>query len=214
MLQEKEKKMVSDVMKALAKPIKLVNFTQEFECRFCKETRELLQEIAGLSDLVLLEVYNFKIDKQKVEHYKVDKIPATVIEGEKDYGVRYYGAPVGYEFATFLADMVNISKGETDLVPSTKEALKKIDKKVHLQVFVSPTCPYCPRAVSLAHKLAVESELVTADMIETSEFPHLVQKYQVMGVPKTVINETSFVMGAVPEEKMIEEITKAVRQVV
>jgi glutaredoxin-like protein len=139
MLQEKEKKMVADILKGVTKPVKLINFTQEVECQFCHETRQLLQEISELSDLVSLEVYDFQLDKNKVEQYKIDKIPATVIEGATDYGVRYYGAPVGYEFATLLADMVTISKRETDLKPQTKEALKGIDKKIHLQVFVTPT---------------------------------------------------------------------------
>jgi glutaredoxin-like protein len=139
MLQEKEKTMVADILKGVTKPVKLINFTQEVECQFCHETRQLLQEISELSDLVSLEVYDFQLDKNKVEQYKIDKIPATVIEGATDYGVRYYGAPVGYEFATLLADMVTISKRETDLKPQTKEALKGIDKKIHLQVFVTPT---------------------------------------------------------------------------
>lgn len=69
----------------------------------------------------------------------MDKIPATVIEGERDYGIRYYGAPVGYEFATLLTDIADVSKGESNLKPETKEALKKIDQKVHLQVFATPT---------------------------------------------------------------------------
>lgn len=139
MLQEKEKKMVADILKGVANPVKLINFTQEVECQFCRETRELLEEISELSDFVSLEVYNFKLDKNKVEQYRIDKIPATVIEGAVDYGVRYYGAPVGYEFATLLSDIVTISKGETDLKPQTRETLKGIDKKVHLQVFVTPT---------------------------------------------------------------------------
>jgi glutaredoxin-like protein len=139
MLQEKEKKMVADILKGVARPVKLINFTQEVECQFCRETRELLKEVSELSDLISLEGYDFQLDKNKVEQYRIDKIPATVIEGKVDYGVRYYGAPVGYEFATLLTDIVTISKGETDLKPQTKETLKGIDKKVHLQVFVTPT---------------------------------------------------------------------------
>jgi glutaredoxin-like protein len=212
MLQEKEKKMVAEILKRLERPVKLVYFTQELECPFCRETHQLVREISELSEMVSLEVYNFQLDKQKVEQYRVDKIPATVIEGQKDYGVRYFGAPVGYEFATFLADMVEVSKGRTDLKPETKEFLKKMDASVHLQVFVNPTCPYCPRAVSLAHKFAIESDHVTADMVESTEFPHLLQKYQVFGVPKTVINEEFSVSGAVPEEKIVEQITKAIQK--
>jgi len=139
MLQEREEKLVAEVFKELKNPVKLINFTQELECQFCRETRQLLTEVAGLSDKVSLEVYNFQLDRQKVEEYQVDKIPATVIEGERDYGIRYYGAPVGYEFATLLTDIADVSKGESNLTPETKEALKKIDQKVHLQVFATPT---------------------------------------------------------------------------
>jgi glutaredoxin-like protein len=139
MLQEREKKLVTEIFKDLKNPVKLVNFTQELECQFCRETRQLLEEVAGLSDKVSLEIYNFQLDKQKVEEYQVDKIPATVIEGKKDYGIRYYGAPVGYEFATLLTDMADVSRGESNLKPETKEALMKIDQKVHLQAFITPT---------------------------------------------------------------------------
>jgi glutaredoxin-like protein len=138
-LQEKEERLVVEVFKGLANPVKLIYFTQELECPMCRETRELLSQVSGLSDKVSLEVYNFQLDKQKVEQYRVDKIPATVIEGDIDYGVRYYGAPLGYELATLLTDMVDVSKGEADLKPEIKEGLKSIDQKVHLQVFVTPT---------------------------------------------------------------------------
>ncbi len=119
---------------------------------------------------------------------------------------------MGYEFASLLTDMVDVSKGETDLKPETKYALKKIDQKVHLQVFVTPTCPYCPKAVSLTHKFAIEGESITADMIEVTEFPHLVNRYGVLGVPKIIINEKFSLEGAVPEEEILSQITKAIHK--
>ncbi len=139
MLGENEKKLVAEVFKGLKNPVKLINFTQELECQFCRETREILLELAQQSDKISLEVCNFQLDKEKVEQYHIDKIPATVIEGEKDYGIRYYGGPFGYEFAALLIDLVDVSRGETDLKPETKEGLKKINQKVHLQVFATPT---------------------------------------------------------------------------
>ncbi len=84
MLQEKEKRLVREIFKGLKGSVKLINFTQELECEFCHQTKQLLTEVAELSDKVSLEVYNFQLDKEKVNQYKVDKIPATVIEGEKD----------------------------------------------------------------------------------------------------------------------------------
>ena len=60
----------------------------------------------------------------------------------------------------------------------------------------------------LAHRLAMESDWIRADMVEATEFPHLANKYQVYGVPRTVINETIQVEGAVPEPMFVEELMK------
>lgn len=62
----------------------------------------------------------------------------------------------------------------------------------------------------MAHKLAIESEHIRADMVEAMEFPHLANKYQVFGVPLTVINETTRVQGMVPESALVEALLKAV----
>lgn len=96
-----------------------------------------------------------------------------------------------------------------NLSQKTKDALKAIDKDIHIQVFVTPTCPYCPLAVRLGHQFALESSHIKADKVESSEFPHLTQKYNVFGVPKTVINDAFSVEGAVPEEIFLENVLKA-----
>ncbi len=124
----------------------------------------------------------------------------------KDYGIRLYGIPAGYEFATLLEDIRMVSRGEPALRPETLEALGRLTGPVRVQVFVTPTCPYCPRAVLLAHKLAMASDLVTGEMVEATEFPHLAQRYHVQGVPRTVINEVVHVEGAVPEQQLIMEL--------
>jgi glutaredoxin len=77
-----------------------------------------------------------------------------------------------------------------------------------MQVFVTPTCPYCPRAVILAHHMALVSDKVTADMVEAQEFPEMAQKYKVMGVPRTVINEKHHQEGAAPERMIIQLLQK------
>lgn len=140
LLQDKDKETVKTrFQEGLVNPVKLVNFTQALECEFCVETRRLVEEVAALSDKITLEVYNFAIDKEKVEEYKVDKIPAIAIIGEKDYGVRYYGIPSGYEFSSLIEDIIDVSKGEVELLPATKEALAGITEPLHFQVFVTPT---------------------------------------------------------------------------
>ena len=194
-------------------PVKLVMFTQANECQYCKETRQLAKEISELSDKISLDVYDQVADAEVVEQYNIDKIPAIAIvkDGDepRDYGIRLYGIPSGYEFSTLIEDIAMVSSGESGLSDATKTYLAELTQPLHLQVFVTPTCPHCPRAVRLAHMMAMESELVVGDMVEAMEFPHLSQKYQVMGVPRTVINEETFMEGAAPEAMLMGKVREA-----
>ena len=193
----------------LAGPARLVMFTQELECEYCKETRQLVEEIAQISDQLTAEIYDFVIDREKAEEYGIDKIPAIAVIGVEDYGVRFYGIPSGYEFTSLLQAIKTVSSGHPPLAEGTLEFLCGLEKPVHIQVFVTPTCPYCAGSVVLGHQMAVASPLVRADMVEATEFPHLAIKYQVMGVPRTVINETVHIEGAVPESMVLETLQKA-----
>lgn len=211
-LTEKDQQFVKNVFENLDKPVKLIMFTQELECQYCRETRQILEEISSLSEKIELQVCNFQIDKEMVEKYHIDKIPATVIEGDVDYGIRYYGIPSGYEFSSLLEDIVDVSRNDSGLSEQTRQALAQIDQPIHLQVFVTPTCPYCPKAVRLAHKLAIENKNITADMVEATEFPHLAMRYNVSGVPRTIINEHVPVEGSVPEKILVEKVVEAFHQ--
>ena len=103
----------------LAGPVRLLMFTQEFECEFCAETRQLVEEIAALSDQVTTEVYNFVVDKEKAEEFGIDKIPAIAALGAEDYGVRFYGIPSGYEFVSLLHAIKLVAAGKPDLSEET-----------------------------------------------------------------------------------------------
>ena len=139
MLQESDKKAVRERFSELQSDVKIINFTQTIECMYCSETRSLLEEIAGLSDKVSLDVYNFITDEEKVKEFNIDKIPATVIMGEKDYGIRFYGIPSGYEFSSLLGDISMISSGDSGLTQETKDQLHSLTDPMHLQVYVTPT---------------------------------------------------------------------------
>jgi predicted DsbA family dithiol-disulfide isomerase len=62
----------------------------------------------------------------------------------------------------------------------------------------------------LAHKLAIANPHVAADVVEVSEFPEVAQRYQIYGVPKTVINDRVEFEGALPEAAFVEQVLRAV----
>lgn len=212
LIPESQRRPIKERLDEMEGPVKLVMFTEEGpECPYCRETRQLLEELAELSDKLTAEVHTFQMEKELADKFGVDKVPAIVFlgEGDRDYGMRFYGIPTGYEFATLLEGILDVSRGSTALSERTKEVLRQLRRDVHIQVFVTPTCPYCPMAARLAHQMALEGERVRADVVEATEFPHLAARYHVYAVPKTVINEVLWVEGAVPEEHLLREVAKA-----
>lgn len=205
---------VRDLLAVVTSPVNLHLFTQEYECGYCKETRQIAEEVAELSDQVTLHVHDFVDDSALAESLQIDKIPAIAVMGanDQDYGIRFYGIPSGYEFTSLLEAIIAMGTGANDLDKSTLAFLDTLTEPLHLQVFVTPTCPYCPNAVVLAHRLAMASDKVTADMVEVTEFPHLGNRYNVMGVPRTVINEDTYIEGAVPESMLLEKLKAAAGQ--
>ncbi len=126
-------------LEVMVNPVKLIHFTQELNLEYGVEAKQLVQEVAALSDKLSAETYNFLLDKEKVAEYGVDKVPATVVRDGKDYGIRFYGIPAGYEFATLLDAIISVSRGESGLGEQSKEKLAKVTQPLHLEVFVTPT---------------------------------------------------------------------------
>lgn len=213
MLKEEDKVQIKKRLEEMDGKVTLLVFSQQVnvQCQYCSETETLVNELVALSDKLEAKILNFVTDKEEVEKYDIEKIPAIVIKGEKDHGIRYYGIPAGYEFATLLDTILMVSKGESQLSEQTKTQINDLKSDVHIQVFVTPTCPYCPRAAITAYQLAMENEHIKAETIEVSEFPHLGQKYGVMGVPKIVINETQHFEGALPESTFVQQVMTAVQ---
>jgi glutaredoxin-like protein len=195
---------------AMKSPVVLVHFTQQLECETCESAVRLMQDLVKLSDKLTLEVHNFQLERYVAAHYGVDKAPATVVVGDHDRGIRVYGLPSGYEFAVLLEAVLLVSTSDSGLSETTRAQIHLLERPVHLQVFTTPTCPYCPSAAHLAHRLAFESEQITADVIEATQFPDLSRLYRIRGVPHTVINGIASIGGAVPEEEFVEQVMAAV----
>lgn len=212
LMSDAVKRQAQMLLGKLANPVRLVVFTQEMECEHCRENRQLAEEVAALSDRLSLEVYNFLLDREKVEEFKPERVPCLIVAGEKDYGIRFYGVPAGFEFTTLLNTIQLVGRRDSGLQPATRERLAELKEPLAISVFVTLTCPYCPMVAGLAHRFALESDKVTADVIDAGEFVVLANLYNVTSVPKTVVNRQHQFEGAMPEQRFLEEVMKGVQQ--
>ena len=154
LLRDADREGLRKELAKLTTSVKLVFFTQALDCEYCDLTKQVLEEITSLTDKVLLEEHNFQVAKQAVFDYKIARVPAIAIirleqpkilvtgnekPVERDYGIRYYGVPAGFEFAALISDIMDVSAGESGLSTQTKSMLKQLQQPVHLQVFSTPT---------------------------------------------------------------------------
>jgi glutaredoxin-like protein len=186
--------------------VRLIFFEQSIGCDTCAPTRRALRQIAESDDNVTLETLNLVLDKEKAAEYGIDRVPAVIVAAPGRDRIRYYGAPLGSEQPTLLEAIRRTATGETGLSEQTRARLKTLTAPVRLQVFFTPTCVYCPQMVALANQLAVESPLISTVAVDATQYPDLVRKYAISGVPKTVIDDSIEVMGAVTEDELVSAI--------
>jgi glutaredoxin-like protein len=192
--------------KEFKEPVTVRLFSQAIGCESCQTVEELLKELADVvgEDKIRYEVYSPVLDKEMAEKYGVDRIPTIVIEGDKDYGIRYIGLPAGLEFSTLVQGILQVSKRKPNLSEKTLEMLEQIDIPIELMVFVTTSCGYCPAAAVMAYNFALASDYITAKVIDASENPDLAERFQVVGVPKIVINNgVAEFVGAQPENAFL-----------
>ncbi len=207
---------IKEVFQGLTDPVVAIFFGSKLNnCNYCQDTLQMLQELVALSDKIDLEIYDLEENSATAEKYHVTMAPGIVMtrrNGDElvDYGVRFAGIPAGHEFTSLVRSFILVSNADSGLKPATKKFLSELKKPVKLEVFVTPTCPYCPQAVILGHQMAVESKFVKSTMVEATEFPDLSNRYGVGGVPHTVINfDAASMVGAAPESMLIGKIQEA-----
>ena len=131
---------LKDEFGKLANPVRLAVFSQALADPESEQVRRLVEELGALHPQLSTESYNFVLDSEKSQALGIARIPAVAVMGaEKDYGIRLYGVPTGYEFGTLVDAIVDVGSGDSGLSDETREALRQIERPVHLQVFSTPT---------------------------------------------------------------------------
>jgi glutaredoxin-like protein len=214
LLDEKIGGQIKDIFTKLNQPAEILFFGSD-TCDYCSDTLQLLQEVAAIDEKLSLSIHDLEKDADTARRFNVDKAPGIVViarNGEElvNYGIQYSGIPSSHEFSTLINDILMVSSRDSGLSEQTREILRKLEKPVHLQVFVTPSCPYCPQAVLLAHQISMENPaMIRAEGVEATEFPELAQRFNVGGVPQTTINAgAGTVIGAVPEKQFLSELMR------
>ncbi|MGC8734197.1 MAG: protein disulfide oxidoreductase [bacterium] len=206
----------------LNKPTEVLLFSQKISCEYCPDTEQLLKELTETLDNLKLVVYNPLVDVDLANKYGINKeLPAILLRTEKDYNFKFLGIPAGYEFTWLLNSILMVSNNQLPISDRTVASIKELDNMLknnqailELWVFVTPTCPYCPIMTISSTAFSVVSENIKAINVEVSEFQDYAVKYNIMGVPKTVLKlitkdqkvfEDS-IEGALPENKFVEFI--------
>jgi len=208
LLDDSNREKIQDFLNAMQDKVEVIYFTQEMECDICKQTRQFLSEISELNDNLVLTIYDFVDDDDQAKELGIEQIPAFVLKNKEgsNTGIKFYGLPGGYEINSFLTSLVEVSGNKEEVELDIQKRIDKIEKEINIKVFVTLSCPYCPTAVVNSHKLALENKNISAEMIESSAFPHLANKYNVTGVPKIIINDKEELTGAQPIDKILDII--------
>lgn len=205
---EDKKYLKGEFDKHLKEDVYLLVFTGD-NCQYCSAATAIAQEVADLHPLIHFEEHGIGDDLSK--EYGLEHVPTVVITDKNVYGgrIRYVGLPSGYEFSSMIEDIIDVSRRTAEVSDEVRMKLEKIDKPVIIQIFVTPTCPYCPRAVRTAHRFAILNPNITGEMVEAMEFPEWADKWKVMSVPHIVINEDVQFIGAYPDEQYVDYMVQA-----
>jgi alkyl hydroperoxide reductase subunit AhpF len=151
LLSENDSEQLRQEFRKLQDPVKLVLFTQSTDCEYCELTQQILDQIAELSDKITVQVHDFAGDQGPVTEYAIARVPAIAVvrveqaDGgvaqahDRDYGIRFYGVPAGYEFGALISDILDVSRGDSGLNEQSKAMLAQLKEPLHLQVFSTPT---------------------------------------------------------------------------
>jgi glutaredoxin-like protein len=210
-----ERAAMSSRLGALSRRVRLALYTRPDGCETCADTRAIVDEVAALTPHLDVEVHDLDTagGGPGLDHAPLIVVLRHADEDFVDVGVRLVGAPLEHELTSLAEAILTVGGAGAGLGTDTVARLAGLTRPVHIQVFSTPTCVHCPRAVALAHRLAVASPLVSATAYSVIEFPDLIRRYRVTGVPKIVVDHGAAVavelLGAQPEAAMVDAVLHA-----
>ncbi|MBY8997982.1 MAG: thioredoxin family protein [Candidatus Thorarchaeota archaeon] len=209
-MDDATKEQVIELFSGIVNDVTVHLFLEEINCLYCNDTKDMVEQLAELSDRINIVEHKGSIDSDDAKEMGIERHPAIVLHGKEKYNVKFYGIPAGHEFGALVGSIIDVSTGTAPLPLDVIEDIISIDKPINIKVFVTPQCPYCPEMTRLAHQASILNPMISSEMIESLEFQEMTAKYGVFGVPKTIINETTIIDGLSPVEMFVEKLFESI----
>ncbi len=205
LVTEDVKKVLKDTFRELRDDVAIEVYTQQGTNDVFNETLiGLVKALSETTDKIKPAFYT--IGDEHSSEKGITKSPTLVVAPDK-YKIRFTGAPLGEEGRSLIMAILMASTGSVVISENSLKRLMELDTKREVQVFVSPTCPYCPQEVVYALSAAIaRNDLISAEIIEIFENRDIAEKYGILSVPQTFINGILTSPGAEPEEYFIESL--------
>ncbi len=202
-LSESDKTEIKKILTNMDDKVSIILFTSDSGCFSCSKTQTLMDEIDQLSDKINLEIYDINRHKDMATQYNIELVPAIVILGKEDYGIKHYGFPSGNDFSPLIEAIISSSKERPKISEDITKKISSIKAPVEVKIFVTPTCPYCPDMVRGAYFYSLASDKISAVTIMSNEFEEYSNKYKVKAVPTVIFNEKFTKEGQMSEEAFV-----------
>ena len=160
------------------------------------ELRELLQDVAGLSDKVSWD-----------ESGTDARAPSFVIarDGETR-GVRFAAIPMGHEFTSLVLALLWTGGHPPKVDPEVIEQIKALDTPMQFEVYMSLSCHNCPDVVQAAALMAIFNPRIETTVVDGALYPAEVESRQVMAVPMVFMNDALFGSGRMTLEEIVSKL--------
>ncbi|OOR90923.1 alkyl hydroperoxide reductase subunit F [Moraxella caviae] len=180
----------------MTRPIQMIIGQGEHEKR--AELIDFLEKIASTSDKI-------GFDKTVVDT-DLSPVSFKITTENRDTGIVFSGIPGGHEFTSLVLAILQAGGHTLKLDEGIQDLVKRIQKPLKFQTFVSLSCHNCPDVVQALNQFAILNDGIENEMIDGGVFPELVEKNNIQGVPAVFLNGKPFLNGKVDTARIIDKL--------
>lgn len=183
----------------MREPIELVASLDDSAA--AQEMRELLEEIASMSDKITLTTG----DDARKPSFAV-KRAVTHKDASQSVGVKFAGIPMGHEFTSLVLALLHTGGHPMKLEAEKITQIAAVKGTFHFETYISLSCHNCPDVVQAMNMMAVINPNITHVMIDGALYQDEVKVREIMSVPTIYLNGEVFGAGRMELDEILLKI--------